>query len=452
MILVSFTFVSAFSGSGSGTEGDPYQITNCTQLQEMLVGFTADWYLLMNDIDCSDTINWNGGAGFIPIPHYSGTFDGQGYSISDLYIVTAGRAGLFSQNDGGTIKNINLVNVDITGVSRVGGFVGLFNSGHLEGCSVTGSITGDDVVGGLVGEHIAGMSIVNCYSRATVIASSLFSYYIGGAVGLQGASSTSYCYSAGITYFSAECSNCGGFMGGGSGLITNNFYNSDNTEYPNGIGTGKTTEEMKNINTYLDDGWTITASSNNLNDGYPYLVGDEWFIYVYTDTTPPTFTTIPEDVVINYGELFEGVDFDAVDEDYVYFSVNDTENFQIDSNEGQLENITLLDVGFYPVNVTITDPSNNLDWTIWTLTVLPLEEPPVQGGGSGLAQTFTSTPTTQTTENAPLFSAIGLNLNISSWNLSEKIQSISISDKITEFFQKIKDWFNIQLNLNWRTQ
>ena len=57
---------SGFSGSGSGTQADPYQITNATQLQEMQDDLDAH-YVLANDIDCSDTVNWNSGAGFEPI-------------------------------------------------------------------------------------------------------------------------------------------------------------------------------------------------------------------------------------------------------------------------------------------------------------------------------------------------------------------------------------------------
>ncbi len=50
---------SAFSGGGAGTIAEPYQITNATQLQEMKDNLVAH-YALMNDIDCSDTVNWNG--------------------------------------------------------------------------------------------------------------------------------------------------------------------------------------------------------------------------------------------------------------------------------------------------------------------------------------------------------------------------------------------------------
>lgn len=291
ILMFSFTFVSALEGSG--TVGDPYIISDCGKLQELNSDPSA-YYLITNDIDCSDTVNWNGGAGFTPIFGFTGNLNGQGYTISDLFISqpSATYIGLVSVMNGGAIFKLNLENVDITGNSRVGGLVGKQNSGHIEGCSVTGNVLGYSYVGGLVGEHGGGESITGCYSRATVTASSIDSSYIGGLVGLQGSSYTEYSYSSGITYFSAECLNCGGLMGGDFVSATSHsFYDSNNTEYPNSIGTGKTTEEMKDINTYLDDGWTITASSNNLNDGYPYLVGYDWFIYVYEEPEPEQTVT-----------------------------------------------------------------------------------------------------------------------------------------------------------------
>jgi hypothetical protein len=44
----------------------------------------------MNNIDCSDTINWNAGAGFYPIgdsPYFSGSLNGHNYNITGLYNV-----------------------------------------------------------------------------------------------------------------------------------------------------------------------------------------------------------------------------------------------------------------------------------------------------------------------------------------------------------------------------
>jgi hypothetical protein len=58
-LVVSQTLL-AFSGIGAGKEEDPYQITTVEQLQEMNDDLDAH-YILMNDIDASDTENWNVG-------------------------------------------------------------------------------------------------------------------------------------------------------------------------------------------------------------------------------------------------------------------------------------------------------------------------------------------------------------------------------------------------------
>ena len=70
LFLIEAPASASFSGSGSGMPANPYQITNATQLQEMQDDLSAH-YVLMNDIDCSDTVNWNSGAGFEPVGHGS---------------------------------------------------------------------------------------------------------------------------------------------------------------------------------------------------------------------------------------------------------------------------------------------------------------------------------------------------------------------------------------------
>ncbi len=54
------------SFNGSGILNDPYQINNCIQLQNINQNLTA-YYILMNNIDCTQTINWNNNSGFISI-------------------------------------------------------------------------------------------------------------------------------------------------------------------------------------------------------------------------------------------------------------------------------------------------------------------------------------------------------------------------------------------------
>jgi hypothetical protein len=91
-------------------------ISNVEDLQAMSI--TGNYYLT-NDIDASDTVNWNSGAGFVPIgtvtSEFAGTFDGCGYTISDLYINrTTSDGGLFGYVEGpAKIANVTLEDVNI---------------------------------------------------------------------------------------------------------------------------------------------------------------------------------------------------------------------------------------------------------------------------------------------------------------------------------------------------
>jgi len=105
-------------------------------------------------------------------------FDGQGYSISGLYIndPTMEYASLFGRS-AGTIKNLTLIAPYIVGGDYVGAFVGT-NSGIIENCHVekrwnngsyeVGTITGNVFVGGIAGASSG--YIYDCSNDATVSA------------------------------------------------------------------------------------------------------------------------------------------------------------------------------------------------------------------------------------------------------------------------------------------
>jgi len=111
-------------------------ITTCTELQNM--SLTGDYYL-GNDIDCTCTSGWNAGAGFEPIgtdgSPFTGTFDGQGYKITGLYINRGSTdfVGLFGfTGPGSEITNVGLEQVDFSGdYWVVGGLVGVNEGGTI---------------------------------------------------------------------------------------------------------------------------------------------------------------------------------------------------------------------------------------------------------------------------------------------------------------------------------
>lgn len=138
---------------------------------EELVGYASSGdktatVKLTADIDMSSKAGWSGISGF------SGTFDGDGYVISNL----TGTMGLFADSSG-TVKNVYLKDVNINGGGNNGAVVGK-NTGLVVGCVSTGDVVGNDYsVGGIVGWNNGG-TIEGCVSFCSVSGSTA-----GGLVG-----------------------------------------------------------------------------------------------------------------------------------------------------------------------------------------------------------------------------------------------------------------------------
>jgi len=217
---------------GDGSSENPYQINNCTELQDMNNGLYA-YYILVNDIDCSDTSSWNSGAGFVPIGNssspFSGTFDGQNHKITGLFInwPSTNDIGLFGYTvSGAVIKNVGLVDVNIIGGNSVGGLVG-WNFGDISNSYTSGSVSGSFMVGGLVGWNIFG-NITNSYSTGSVSGSGS-SCSVGGLVGGNNNGAITNSFATGSVSGSgggsdSAISALGGLVGGNNnGAITNSF-------------------------------------------------------------------------------------------------------------------------------------------------------------------------------------------------------------------------------------
>ena len=94
-----------------------------------------------------------------------------------------------------------------------------FASGHVEGCASTG---------GLVGQHEGGASILNCYASGSVTAPAYPWWYIGGLVGIQGASATTITKSYAYGTITSSGSTKGGLLGlYSAGSVNDCFYNTD---------------------------------------------------------------------------------------------------------------------------------------------------------------------------------------------------------------------------------
>ncbi|MFW2078173.1 beta strand repeat-containing protein, partial [Acinetobacter sp. ULE_I010] len=318
-------------------------ILNINQLQDMNKNLSGK-YLLGNNIDASDTVNWNSGAGFNPIGNsslaFSGVLDGLNHTVNGLtiYKPNTNNLGLFTRTTNTAyIKNIGLKNVAITGFDNLGGLVG-YNLGSIFNAHTTGEIksidntnytnsggigglvgyNGNEIKnsysavnvsstlgtqanqGGLVGYNVGGNisnsfatgnvnstsnlsdlgglvghnggTISNSYATGNVTSGNTNSSYgLGGLVGFNSGGAISNSYASGVVTSTSNNTLTTGGLAGTSGSVVNSFWNQETTgQSTSAGGTGLTTAQMQNLDTFTGAGWDIDDAGGT---------GKVWRIY-----------------------------------------------------------------------------------------------------------------------------------------------------------------------------
>ncbi|WP_419234100.1 GLUG motif-containing protein [Aliarcobacter cryaerophilus] len=186
--------------------------------------------------------------------------------------------GLVGYNMSGTISNSYASGNVIAQNYLVGGLVGAIRGGTITNSYSKGTVSGNSYVGGLAGENDG--TITNSYSTGNV---SENGQNIGGLVGENFNGTITNSYASGSVNGQ---SGVGGLVGLSNRTISNSFYDiTKNPNYNNGLGVGKTTAELEDINTFQNAGWSITADTA-LVKGTPMLRNGSWVIYVAPNPTP----------------------------------------------------------------------------------------------------------------------------------------------------------------------
>lgn len=156
---------------GAGTAASPTLIASESDLRN--VRSTGN-YKVVGDFSVSNHTS---------ISNFQGTFDGGYYTISGL------NAALFDNINGGTVKNVRLEGVGISGGQDVGAIANTATNAKIYNCGVLGgSVSGSRYVGGLVGAVYGTTQVVNNYNYATVSGGAS----AAGVVGYNGMSTASY--------------------------------------------------------------------------------------------------------------------------------------------------------------------------------------------------------------------------------------------------------------------
>lgn len=207
-----------------------YNISTYAGLKTIKDDLAGDYTLTAN-IDCSDskTENYSGGIynGFPPIgddsTEFTGTFNGGGYTLSNLYInrPATNFVGLFGKiqktGTANDIKNVTLFNFDITGNSSVGLLAGDIaastSDSVITSVVVSGKITANSSsVGGLIGST-SGVTCTSCSADVVITATGTTAYNIGGLIGSYTNTDCTSCSSSGAITASGTVSGGGGIGG-----------------------------------------------------------------------------------------------------------------------------------------------------------------------------------------------------------------------------------------------
>jgi hypothetical protein len=285
------TSVPSILMNGDGSSSSPYEISTASDLQAMQKDLSAN-YIVVNDINASGTVNWNNGQGFNPVGTYvwgqdntefTGSFDGQNHTISNLYInrLDDSQVGLFGRISAGVeVKNVGVINVNITGEGSVGGLVAS-NYGNISNSYSTGNVTGEEYVGGLVGynDNFDNKgNIWNSYSTVNVTGELR---YIGGLVGYNDRGNISNSYSTGnVNYIESDYAGeeeVGGLVGRNHGSVSDSYWDIESTGQSSSEGgNGLTTIEMQGSSAEGNmDAFDFTSTWSTVEGDYPELQWQE---------------------------------------------------------------------------------------------------------------------------------------------------------------------------------
>jgi hypothetical protein len=255
---VAYTVITSLGAAGN---------TISTDLQGMN-GNLAGNYALGADIDASGTATWNSNAGFAPVgdnssntnaTRFTGIFEGFGHTIAGLTInrPADGYIGLFGYATG-TLRDVGLTGVNITGGSNVGALAGTLGvNGTASNTYSSGAVSaGGNLVGGLVGQSDGGI-VADSHSSASVNGQS----GIGGLVGYNakhifGGTGATITRSYATGNVTGAANNIGGLVGG------NDFEAAISYSYATGavIGGTEVGGLVGNNHTFSATGSTIANS------------------------------------------------------------------------------------------------------------------------------------------------------------------------------------------------
>lgn len=286
---------------GDGKVGNPYIITKAEELawfrDQVNGGNKKICAKIADNVEVIDLKNFCHAAdaskkideqSWVPIGNsnkpYQGTFDGNGKTITNLYInASQVNMGLFGYTYGGTIKNLTFEYANVTNTNNYAGvLVGeAFWGSTLQNIKISNTcqIKGGNYTGGIAG-YLDG-NAYNCVNYATVQGIK----YIGGLCGYYCRTGNSMTACANYGNVTASSLGGGGLVGYfDSGTIQDcaNYGDVKGTERVAGMAGSVTNGKIQNVFSYGNISVTNKTQNVGMAFGYSYFGATEGMVAYYS--------------------------------------------------------------------------------------------------------------------------------------------------------------------------
>lgn len=425
--------VSQMARSG-GTDSAPTAINDADGFKNMVAGGS---YKLAADITVTEPY----------ANDFSGTFDGNGHTVTLNIAASTPNVGLFSKLAGGAVvKNVK-VNGTVSGTEGVAGIAAQANGATISGCINCAEISATErYVGGIVGK-MQGGTVENSYNTGTISSSrNRPAVNLGGIVGYIDESATvKNCYNVGEIKVTNKATNMAGIAGWCVASTVENCYYLMGTATAGANGNEQTAdpksaEEMKSA-----------AFAALLGDCFMVKSGDYPALKWETPTAAVRFTIAPANATLEInGGTYTGsttVALPAADTPYSY-------TVSCDGYTTKTGTVTVRNKDnpvATPDSVTVTLEKDAAKWVTVAFAVTPenatltlkdgeTQVTPTEGTTYKLLKDHTYTYTAETTEEGyePAAGTVTPDENSTQTVALKKVQSIEVkngSTHKTEFEQ-----------------
>ncbi len=372
---------------------------------------------------------------------FSGTFDGNGHTVTLNITASTANVGLFSKLAGGAVVKNLKVDGTVSGTEGVAGIAAQANGATISGCINCAEISATQRhVGGIVGK-MGGGTVENCYNTGAISSSrNRPAVNLGGIVGYIDESATvKNCYNVGEIKVTNKATNMAGIAGWCVASTVENCYYLMGTATAGANGNEQTAdpksaEEMKS-----------PAFAALLGDGFMVKSGDYPALKWETPTAAVYFAIAPANATLEInGGTYTGsttVALPAADAPYSYTVscpgyTQQTGSVTVTNKDNPVAT---------PDSVTVTLAEDAAQWVTVTFTVTPenatltlkdgeTQVAPTEGTTYQLLKDHTYAYTAETTEEGyePAAGTVTPTENSTQTVALKKVQSIAVTKAPTK--------------------